>query len=171
MEQSFFEIIQIGMGDYSLHHLVWHLLIVSLCIFVTGIFSIADTISGVYTARKTGEKLRSHRLRKMFEKMAVYWFFQTLVGLVGLILSLFPFYNLPYLSIVFAVMICVAEGRSMWEHSKRRRDGVAKLPEAVHELVELAGGEDELKHALLDLVRKRLGMEAEAELKKSARPF
>jgi len=94
----------------------------------------------------------------MFEKMAVYWFFQVLVGIVGLILSLFPFYNLPYLSILFAIMICMTEGRSMWEHSKRRRDGVAKLPEAVQELIDLAGGEEELKHALLDLVRKRLGM-------------
>ena len=159
MEQDFFEILKIGMGDYSLHHLVWHMLIVTVYIFTTGIFSIADTISGVYTARKTGEKLRSHRLRKMFEKMAIYWFFQTLVGIVGLILSVFPFYNLPYLSIVFAIMICVAEGLSMWEHSKRRRDKVAKLPEAVHELVELAGGEEELKHALLDLVKKRLGVD------------
>lgn len=159
MEQDFFEILKIGMGDYSLHHLVWHMLIVTVCIFTTGIFSIADTVSGVYTARKTGEKLRSHRLRKMFEKMAIYWFFQTLVGIVGLILSVFPFYNLPYLSIVFSIMICIAEGLSMWEHSKRRRDKVAKLPEAVHELVELAGGEDELKHALLDMVKKRLGVD------------
>lgn len=163
MEQSFFDILRIGMGDYSLHHLVWHLLIVALCIAVTGIFSIADTVSGVYTARKTGEKLRSHRLRKMFEKMMVYWFFQTLVGIVGLILTLLPFYNLPYLSIAFALMICVAEGKSMWEHSQRRRDGVAKLPEAVHELVELAGGEEELKHALLELVKKRLGIDPDTE--------
>lgn len=158
MEQSIFEIIKIGMGDYSLHHLAWHLSIVAFCILTSGLFSVADTASGIYTAKKTGEKLRSHRLRKMFEKMAVYWFFQVLVGIVGLILSLFPFYNLPYLSILFAIMICMTEGRSMWEHSKRRRDGVAKLPEAVQELIDLAGGEEELKHALLDLVRKRLGM-------------
>lgn len=158
MGQSIFEIIKIGMGDYSLHHLAWHLSIVAFCILTSGLFSVADTVSGIYTAKKTGEKLRSHRLRKMFEKMAVYWFFQVLVGIVGLILSLFPFYNLPYLSIFFAIMICMTEGRSMWEHSKRRRDGVAKLPEAVQELVDLAGGEEELKHALLDLVRKRLGM-------------
>lgn len=158
MGQSIFEIIKIGMGDYSLHHLAWHLSIVAFCILTSGLFSVADTVSGIYTAKKTGEKLRSHRLRKMFEKMAVYWFFQVLVGIVGLILSLFPFYNLPYLSILFAIMICMTEGRSMWEHSKRRRDGVAKLPEAVQELIDLAGGEEELKHALLDLVRKRLGM-------------
>lgn len=161
MEESFFEFVRSGMGDYSLQHLVWHLLIVAFCIFTTGIFSVADTVSGVYTAKKTGEKLRSHRLRKMFEKMMVYWFFQVLVGVVGLILSLFSFYNLPYLSIIFAIMICVAEGRSMWEHSKRRRDGIAKLPEAIQELIDLAGGEDELKHVLLDIVRKRLGIEAD----------
>ena len=158
--ENFVEIIKIGMGDYSLHHLVWHLSIVAFCILTSGLFSVADTVSGIYTAKKTGEKLRSHRLRKMFEKMAVYWFFQVLVGIVGLILSLFPFYNLPYLSIL-AIMICAAEGRSMWEHSRRRHDGVAKLPEAVQELIDLAGGEDELKRALLDMVRKRLGVENE----------
>lgn len=156
-----FEIIKIGMGDYSLHHLAWHVSIVAFCILTSGVFSVADTVSGIYTAKKTGEKLRSHRLRKMFEKMAVYWFFQVLVGIVGLILSLFPFYNLPYMSILFAVMICIAEGKSMWEHAQRRKDGVAKLPEAVQELIDLAGGEEELKLALLDIVRKRLGIDAE----------
>ena len=127
--ETYIEIIKLGMGDYSLHHLVWHLTIVAFCIFVTGLFSIADTASGIYTAKKTGEKLRSHRLRKTFEKMAVYWFFQILVGVVGVVFSLFPWYNLPYMSIIFAAMICIAEGRSMWEHSRRRKDNVAKVPD------------------------------------------
>ena len=61
--ETYFEIIKMGMGDYSLHHLVWHLTIVALCIMVSGIFSIADTVSGIYTAKKVGEKLRSHRFR------------------------------------------------------------------------------------------------------------
>lgn len=161
--ESYFEIIKVGMGDYSLHHLVWHLTIVAFCILVTGMFSIADTISGIYTAKKTGEKLRSHRLRKTFEKMAVYWFFQILVGMVGVIFSLFPWYNLPYLSIIFAAMICIAEGRSMWEHSKRRKDGMAKIPETVQELIDLVGGEDELKRMLLSLLQKRLGVEGGAQ--------
>lgn len=156
---SFLEIIRAGMGDYSLHHLAWHLLIVAFCIVTTGVFSIADTMSGIYTAKKTGEKLRSHRLRKTFEKMAVYWFFQTLVAIVGVILTLLPWYNLPYLSIILAVAICVTEGRSMWEHSRRRKDGVAKIPETVQELIDLVGGEDELKRTLISLVQKRLGVE------------
>lgn len=157
--ENYFEIIKLGMGDYSLHHLVWQLTIVAFCILLTGMFSIADTASGIYTAKKTREKLRSHRLRKTFEKMAVYWFFQILVGMVGVILSLFPWYNLPYLSIVFAAMICVVEGRSMWEHSKRRKDGLAKVPEAVQELIDLVGGEEELKRTLVSLVQKRFGVE------------
>lgn len=147
------------MGDYSLHHLAWHLLIVSFCILTTGVFSIADTISGIYTAKKTGEKLRSHRLRKTFEKMAVYWFFQTLVAIVGVILTLLPWYNLPYLSMILAVAVCVTEGRSMWEHSRRRKDGVAKIPETMQELIDIVGGEEEVKRALLDFVQRRLGVE------------
>lgn len=157
--ETFIEVIKIGMGDYSLHHLAWHLLIVAFCILTTGVFSIADTISGIYTAKKTGEKLRSHRLRKTFEKMAVYWFFQTLVAIVGVILTLLPWYNLPYLSIALAVAICVTEGRSMWEHSRRRKDGVAKIPETVQELIDIVGSEEEVKRALLDFVQKRLGVE------------
>lgn len=157
--ENYFEILKLGMGDYSLHHLVWQLTIVAFCILTTGIFSIADTISGIYTAKKTGEKLRSHRLRKTIEKMAVYWFFQILVGVVGVILSLLPWYNLPYLSIALAIMICVVEGRSMWEHNRRRKDGMAKIPEAVQELIDLVGGEEELKQTLLTLLQKRLGVE------------
>ena len=157
--EEFIEIIKIGMGDYSLHHLAWHLLIVAFCIVATGVFSVADTISGIYTAKKTGEKLRSHRLRKTFEKMAVYWFFQTLVAIVGVILTLLPWYNLPYLSIILAVAICITEGRSMWEHSRRRKDGVAKIPETVQELIDIVGGEEQVKRALLDFVQKRLGVE------------
>ena len=157
--EDFFEIIKIGMGDYSLHHLAWHLLIVTFCIVTTGVFSIADTISGIYTAKKTGEKLRSHRLRKTFEKMAWYWFFQMLVAIVGVLLSLLPWYNLPYLSMVLALAICISEGISMWEHSKRRKDGMAKVPEAVQELIDLVGGEEELKRTLITLMQKRLGVE------------
>ena len=157
--EDFFEIIKIGMGDYSLHHLAWHLLIVAFCIVTTGVISIADTISGIYTAKKTGEKLRSHRLRKTFEKMAWYWFFQMLVAIVGVLLSLLPWYNLPYLSMVLALAICISEGISMWEHSKRRKDGMAKVPEAVQELIDLVGGEEELKRTLITLMQKRLGVE------------
>lgn len=157
MEQSFFEYLQSGMDGYSLPHLVWHLLIVAVCILITGAFSVADTISGVYTAKKTGEKLRSHRLRKTFEKMAVYWFFQILVGLLGLVLTVFSFYDLPYFSIALMLGICITELISMREHSKRRKDGIAKITETVRELVELVGGKDEARQALLEFMQKQLG--------------
>lgn len=153
--ETYIEIIKLGMGDYSLHHLVWHLTIVALCIIVSGIFSIADTISGIYTAKKVGEKLRSHRFRKTIEKMAVYWFFQILVAMVGLVLSVLPWYNLPYLSIVFALLVCFVESCSMWEHSKRRKDQTVKIPEAMQELIDFLGGEEELKK----FACKKLGME------------
>lgn len=157
--ETYLEFLKLGMGAYSLPHLVWQLTIVAYCIVGTGVFSIADTVSGIYTAKRTGEKLRSHRLRKTFEKMMVYWFFQILVAIVGVLLSPLPWYDLPYLSMIFAIAICVSEGISMWEHSKRRKDGVAKIPETVQGLIDLMGGEEALKKVVIDLVHKKLGVE------------
>lgn len=68
-------------------------------------------------------------------------------------------YNLPYLSIILALAICFTEGRSMWEHSRRRKDGVAKIPETMQELIDIVGGEDELKRPLIAIVQKRLGVD------------
>ncbi len=153
--ETYFEIIKLGMGDYSIYRLIWQLTIVAFCIIVTGIFSVADAYSGIRTAKAVGEKTRSHRYRKTIEKMTWYWFFQILVCIVGIILSVFTWYNLPYLSILLMLGICYIEGKSMWEHSKRRKDHVSKLDDVVHELVELIGGEDEARKIILSLIHKK----------------
>lgn len=154
--ETYFEFLKLGMSAYSLPHLAWHLAIVAYCIVGSGVFSVADTVSGIYTAKKTGEKLRSHRLRKTFEKMAVYWFFQILVAIVGILLSPLSWYDLPYLSMAFALAICVNEGISMWEHSCRRKDGVAKITETTQNMIDFLGGEEELKKMVKAMMQKKI---------------
>lgn len=139
---------------FSFAHLAWHCFIVACCIIVTGIFSVADFISGVYTAKKLGEPLRSHRYRKTFEKMAVFWGFQLLVALVGLILTVMPFYQLPYLSLLTALVICWIEGRSMFEHAQRRRDHLAKIPQMMHDIVGLIG-DDTVREIIVEIIKKK----------------
>lgn len=150
---TFFEQIP---ATYDVAHLFWHLAIIFYLILLTGLFSLADMFSGVYTAKKTGERLRSHRYRKTIEKITWYWFFQILVAAVGLVGTLFPWYNLPYLSIAAALCICVIEGKSIWEHVKRRKDRLAKLPEILNEFIDLIGDADEVKESIKIVAKKKL---------------
>lgn len=142
--------------EYNFPHLIWHLAIIFYLILLTGLFSIADMFSGVYTAKKTGERLRSHRYRKTIEKITWYWFFQILVAAVGIVGTLFPWYNLPYLSIAAALCICVIECKSIGEHVKRRKDSLAKLPEILNEFIEMINDADELKETIKIVAKKKL---------------
>lgn len=150
------EILGQGVVEYNFPHLIWHLTIIFYLILLTGLFSIADMFSGVYTAKKTGERLRSHRYRKTIEKITWYWFFQILVAAVGIVGTLFPWYNLPYLSIAAALCICVIEGKSIWEHVKRRKDRLAKLPEILNEFIEMISDADVLKETIKIVAKKKL---------------
>lgn len=150
------EILVPGAVEYNFPHLIWHLAIIFYLILLTGLFSVADMCSGVYTAKKTGERLRSHRYRKTIEKITCYWFFQILVAAVGLVGTLFTWYNLPYLSIAAALCICVIEGKSIWEHVKRRKDRLAKLPEILNEFIEMISDADELKETIKIVAKKKL---------------
>ena len=150
------EILGQGVVEYNFPHLIWHLAIIFYLILLTGLFSVADMCSGVYTAKKTGERLRSHRYRKTIEKITWYWFFQILVAAVGLVGTLFQWYNLPYLSIAAALCICVIEGKSIWEHTKRRKDRLSKLPEILNEIIDLIGDADEVKESIKIIAKKKL---------------
>lgn len=164
--ETYFEFVKVGMGDFSLPHLAWYLFIVAICILATAVFSICDAFSGIYTAWKTNEPIRSHLLRKTIEKMCVYWFFQFLVAILGFIISLIlpTHYDLPYLSMVLAVAICGVELWSIYENHKRIKNGhlqrvSTSMETFVGELIEMAGGEEALKKAL----RERLGTEEVAD--------
>lgn len=150
------DIIMSGFSGYDFGHLYRHLIIVSGLILLSGVFSVADMVSGIYTAKKLHEPLRSHRYRNTVEKMAVYWFFQILVGLVGLVLALFEWYQMPYLSIALALGICLIEGISMFEHSKRRRDHMAKLPETLQAAIDFLGDEDDIRNILKEILKRKM---------------
>lgn len=75
--EIYFELVRQGMNDFSLAHLAWYMFIVALCILSTAVFSVADAVSGIYTAWKRNEPIRSHLLRKTVEKMSVYWFYDS----------------------------------------------------------------------------------------------
>lgn len=142
-----------ALGDYEVTHLYKHCLVCFILFIITAIFCILDFISGTRTARVLGEKLRSHRFRKSIEKMTWYWLFQLLGFFFGLMGTIFEWYDWPYISIAIAIAIGLIEGKSMFEHAKRRKCQTAKIPETIRELVDWIG-EDKLKGLIENIVTK-----------------
>ena len=58
------------------------------------------------------------------------------------------------MTLLFGLGVIFIEGKSMLEHARRRKSGIAKLPAAVAEIAELVGGIDELRSIIADSLRR-----------------
>lgn len=94
-----------------------------------------DLWDAIYTARKLGVKVRSHKLRMTINKMGEYWRIMLLGFVFDLIGVIFPFYAYPYLSILICVGIVLIEIKSVYEHAKRRKSRVADIPDIIEEVI------------------------------------
>lgn len=134
----FVEIFTYELGANFFNHLVFHFAIVFYLVLIPPVLSLIDLSFAIGTARKLGESVRSHKLRKTLEKISRYWLFQFGAATVGTMGLLFPWYNLPYVAILATLAITVIEFRSYIEHWRRRRDHMSKLPEALGDILEFA---------------------------------
>lgn len=115
------------------------LLAVSLLVIVAIMLDLWD---GVHTARKTGERVHSHKLRVTIEKVSEYWRFILIGFLVDCLGIFFPFYFMPFVAVVFGIGLIVVEAKSMFEHAKRRRSHIMELPEIIWDIVNCAHEKD-----------------------------
>lgn len=128
-----------------------------LCVLIVALIAILlDLRDGIATARRCGQKLHSHKLRVTVGKIIEYWQFIFLAALADFVGAFMPFYGIPYLTLIFGLAVIIIEAKSMFEHAKRRKSGVTKLPQTVADIVEFVGGADELKELLFDLAKIHL---------------
>lgn len=95
-----------------------------------------DLWDGVYTARQTGKRVHSHKLRVTINKMTEYWRFLVIGFLVDCCGLLFEFYRLPFTAILFGVGLIAVETKSMLEHARRRKSHAAELPGIIRRIIE-----------------------------------
>lgn len=152
--EKIIEVFTLEMGDGFFAHLLFHYSIVFLLFLVPIVLSFADLGYAVSTARKLGERIRSHKLRKTVEKILLYWGLQLVSAVIGSIGVLFAWYNLPYLTMFATVVIAVIEVKSLVEHFRRRKDHLSKVPETVQEIIEFVGGESEFKELIKNIAHK-----------------
>lgn len=112
---------------------LWLLVIITVLI---------DLWDAIYTARRLGIKIHSHKLRMTINKMGEYWRIMLLGFVFDLIGVIFPFYVYPYLSILICVGIVLIEMKSVWEHAVKRKSKAAQLPKIVGRIVECATTEE-----------------------------
>lgn len=149
------EIFTLELGENFFKHLIFHFAVVFFLYLIPPALAAVDLKLATSVAKMHGEKIRSHKLRKCLEKVTLYWAIQfaaTVMGCAGL---LFPWYNLPYLTIVATVAVGCIEFLSFKEHLKRRKDGLAKIPETMQEIIEFIG-KDEVRSMVIEIAKRKM---------------
>ena len=107
----------------------------AVCIFVI-VAIMLDLWDGVYTAKCTGERVHSHKMRVTISKMSEYWRFLLIGFLVDCLGLFFAWYSLPFTAVVFGAGLIIVEAKSMFEHAHRRKSHTAELPDLLKNIIE-----------------------------------
>lgn len=116
----------------------------AVCLFVI-VAIMLDLWDGVHTARKTHERVHSHKLRATIAKMSEYFRFVVIGFLVDCLGYFFSFYLMPFVAILFGVGLIVVEAKSMFEHARRRQSHSSELPDIIKSIMDCAHEKDARK--------------------------
>lgn len=101
-----------------------------------------DLWDGVHTARKTNQRVHSHKLRVTIEKMSEYFRFMVIGFIVDCIGMFFGFYILPFVGMAFGAGLIGVEMKSMFEHAGERKSHIQRLPDLLDSIVKCATHKD-----------------------------
>lgn len=105
---------------------MWVVMIMAVCM---------DLWAGVDSARARGEKINSGGFRRTIGKLGDYWRIQVMALIFDVIGSCIQWYEHPYASMIVTAAIVLIEGRSVWENERAKRSNVAKLPQAIRDII------------------------------------
>lgn len=149
-----FELLEQHKMDEIVDYLVIRMAIVMICWTFVFAANFLDFWSGRDTAKALGEKIDSQGYRRTFVKIGDYYRVLMFLLLFDLIGSLFPFYTLPFASILGSIAVISIELISVIENSKRKKSHAGDIPEIVKKIVQCATSKEGEK--ILDEIRKEL---------------
>lgn len=109
-----------------------------------------DLWDGVYTAKKTNQRVHSHKLRVTIAKMSEYWRFLLIGFLVDCLGVFFDFYFLPFVAVLFGAGLIIVEIKSMFEHANRRKSHVVDVPKICNDIISAVDTKDAMR--ILDML-------------------
>lgn len=116
----------------------------AVCILVI-IAIMMDLWDGVHTAKKTGRKIHSHKLRITIGKISEYFRFIVIGFLIDCLGIVFAFYIMPFVVILFGIGLIAVEAKSMFEHAALRKSHTADLPDMARRILNCHNIEEALR--------------------------
>lgn len=115
--------------------------IIFLCCVLVIAACFIDLWTGIDAARKNKEKISSKALRRTIAKVLDYLrviIFAVLIDILGLS---FPWYSIPYCSIVCALGILIIEGKSVLENFHKKKSAAAKVVDVIETIINCTDNE------------------------------
>ena len=124
------------------NHLPWFLGSLFLGLVLVFIAVLVDLWDGVITAKATGERIHSHKMRKTFDKMTTYFrivilaFMADCIAFTVCLSNVIHFqYIIPFLALVACAVSIYMEGKSMFEHIRKRKSSAAYMPTIITDVI------------------------------------
>lgn len=112
--------------------------VVLICWLFVVIANFADFVSGVSCAKAIGEHVQSKGYRRTFQKIGDYYLVLVFFLLFDTLGFLFPFYQMPFASILCSIAIIAIECSSVIENSRKKKSHAADVPEEIKKIIECA---------------------------------
>ena len=100
-----------------------------------------DLWTGIDAARKNKEKISSKALRRTVAKMVDYLrviIMGVLIDVLGLV---FPWYSIPYCTVILALGILIIEGKSVLENFNKKKSAAARVVDIIGAIVDATDNE------------------------------
>lgn len=149
-----FELLEQHKMDAIVDYLIIRMAIVMICWTFVFAANFLDFWSGRDTAKAIGEKIDSQGYRRTFVKIGDYYRVLMFLLLFDLIGFLFPFYKLPFASILGSISVIAIELISVLENSRRKKSQSAEIPEIIKKIIQCATAKD--GEALLEEITNQI---------------
>lgn len=103
---------------------------------------VIDLIDGIRTARITGERVHSHKLRVTINKIIGYWSLVVIGMILDCLLAMIDLFALPYCVVVTGACLVLVEGVSLIEHARRRKSDEAVAPVIIAKIISAMNKKD-----------------------------
>lgn len=141
--------VELNMSDNFLHCIAVHLGICGILWVLIIAAILVDLWDRVYTNKKLGKKIESHKMRITLEKVSEYWRFMIIAFTIDMVTFIAFFFfqlpHLPYLSMLLCIVLLIIEIKSLYEHAKERKSNLSDLNELIRVVVNAASDRDAKK--------------------------